>query len=840
MTLDVDLTLRVRQQSRRLGVSTASLMHQAWAQVLSRLCGKGDVVFGTVLFGRMQGGVGADRAQGMFINTLPIRIAVDGRGVAQAVLATHAQLSALLRHEHAPLALAQRCSGVAAPLPLFSSLFNYRHSAPNPADEAWMGIESLGGGERTNYPVTMAVDDMGDHFVLVAQVNSTVSPERVCGYLEAALINLVVALEEAQDTAVADIDMLPASERDLLLHSFNATAVEYPHAQNLDELFEQQVARTPHATALVWGGQSLTYAQLSERANRLAAYLRTHGVGPDKLVGLCTERGFEMIVGLLAILKAGGAYVPLDPAYPQERLAYMLQDSAPVIVLTQQRLLDKVACSGLPVLCLNENGPVPYAPPSFQGASSAGPTDLAYVIYTSGSTGQPKGTLLHQRGVINLNWWYGRQFAFTSTDKVLLLSSFSFDLTQKNIYATLFAGAELHLPPDSYDPAQFSSYIEEKKITLLNCAPSAFYPLLATGGNAELASLRHVMLGGEPIQTGLVRQAFEGAARYPLISNTYGPTEASDVVSFHTWDPADPMESLPIGKPIANTQLYLLDSRRQVVAIGVLGELYVGGAGVARGYLNRPELTAERFIADPFSNETGARLYKTGDLGRWLADGSIEYLGRNDFQVKIRGFRIELGEIETCLVGCAGVREAVVLAREDAPGDQRLVAYLVPEEGAELDLAVVRAALAAQLAAFMVPSAFVLLTRLPLTPNGKLDRKALPVPSGDAYASEAYETPQGEVEEKLAAIWAELLQVDQVGRNDNFFKLGGHSLLAIQVISRVKAEFGVEISLSRLFACPTISTLEECVVDAQLAQFDVNDLQELAGQAGMAFNNNNH
>ncbi|UQV46665.1 amino acid adenylation domain-containing protein [Janthinobacterium lividum] len=799
-------------------MSAASVMHQAWAQVLSRVCGKADVVFGTVLFGRMQGGADADRVPGLFINTLPLRVSVDERGVADVVRATHAQLAALLRHEHAPLSLAQRCSGVAAPLPLFSSLLNYRHSVAVDATPNWAGVQILGTAEYSNYPVNLSIDDTGTGFTLSAQVTDAVAALRVCRYMQVALADLVRVLEDAPESPLSSVEILPLAEREQLLYGFNATATEVLGIGCLHELFERQVARTPDASALVHAGQSLSYAELNAQANRLACYLREQGVGPERLVAICTERSVEMVVGVLATLKAGGAYVPLDPAYPRERLAYMLQDSAPVLMLTYGEgaaathgLAEAVARidlgrdTALWMERMTGNQPV------FDAAS------LAYVIYTSGSTGLPKGVMVQHDNVVNAVLDYSRSSGLHAGDRILQFASFGFDTSVVEIFPGLSVGAEIVLRPlDMLVPdATFFSFLRTHRITVADL-PTAFWHAWAGDASTDLpqcsSELRRIVVGGEKAELLHLVQWFAKCNTRDIDwTNMYGPTETTINATAITYDANSilPVVAIPIGRPIANTQVYVLDARLKPVPIGSVGELYIGGAGVARGYLNRPELTAERFIADPFSNETGARLYKTGDLGRWLADGSIEYLGRNDFQVKIRGFRIELGEIETCLVGCAGVREAVVLAREDAPGDQRLVAYLVPEEGAELDLAVVRAALAAQLAAFMVPSAFVLLTRLPLTPNGKLDRKALPVPSGDAYASEAYETPQGEVEEKLAAIWAELLQVERVGRQDDFFALGGHSLLAVRLVSRVRQVLGQELALGALFANPVLAQLAQ-------------------------------
>jgi amino acid adenylation domain-containing protein len=433
---------------------------------------------------------------------------------------------------------------------------------------------------------------------------------------------------------------------------------------------------------------------------------------------------------------------------------------------------------------------------------------LAYVIYTSGSTGQPKGVMVERRCLQNLLRWYIDDVGLTACDAVLLVSSYNFDLTQKNIFGPLLVGGRLHLAAENFNPHALGRQIQRERITHINLAPSAFYALVDANPEGQLGSLKRVVLGGEPIQAGKLALLPEPR---PDFINSYGPTECSDVVGWHLLSrdleryQAAP---IPLGKPVCNLRLYILDTSGRPVPIGVAGEIHIGGAGVARGYLNRPELTAERFVPDPFSGEAGARMYRTGDLGRWLPDGNIEYLGRNDDQVKIRGFRIELGEIEAKLAACAGVREVVVIAREDEPGEKRLVAYYA---GDVQEAEALRAHLLAGLPEYMVPAAYVRLDSLPLTPNGKLDRKALPAPGGDAYATRGYEAPQGEIETTLAQIWADVLKVERVGRHDSFFELGGHSLLAVRLISQVRQRLGVELAVGELFAHPQLSALAQAV-----------------------------
>ncbi|SFY30528.1 non-ribosomal peptide synthetase, partial [Pseudomonas sp. NFACC47-1] len=819
--VDPALSRRLRVQARQLGVSAASLVHLAWAQVLGKVSGRHEVVFGTVLLGRLQGGEGADRALGMFINTLPLRVDVGAEDVRAGVKATHARLTALLGHEHASLALAQRCSGVAAPTPLFSALLNYRHSAvvvDQDARSAWNGIEALNGDERTNYPLTLNVDDLGEDFSLTALVDSSIGAARICGYMQMALGSLVEALEQAPQTPLQALSILPAAERQQLLDAWNRCDVEYAGDALIHRQFEAWAATQPDATAVVHEDQALTYAQLNAQANQLAHRLLALGIRPDDRVAICAERGLEMIVCLLGILKSGAGYVPLDPAYPAERLAYMLHDSRPAALVTQPQCRDNLPPMTIPAIVLD---PLDVDEPAQQPSHNPDVPELdashlAYVIYTSGSTGLPKGVMVEHRNVARLFSATRPWFDFGPQDVWALFHSFAFDFSVWEIWGALTHGGRLLVVPQlvSRSPQYCYALLCEAGVTVLNQTPSAFRQLIAAQGESELRhSLRQVIFGGEALETGILKPwyAREINAGTQLV-NMYGITETTVHVTYHALsaDDAQRVGVSPIGKRIPDLQLYVLDPQREPVPVGVVGEMYVGGAGVSRGYLNRDELTAERFLDNPFSAEPNARMYRTGDLGRWLADGSIEYLGRNDDQVKIRGFRIELGEIEAKLAACNGVREAVVLARQDSPGDQRLVAYVIAEEGEPPTAAELRAELLGSLAEYMVPSAFVMLTVFPLTTNGKLDRKALPVPDQSAVVSREYEAPQGEIETAIAAIWQDLLQLERVGRHDHFFELGGHSLLAVKLIERMR-QIDLAADVRVLFGQPTLAALAAAV-----------------------------
>ncbi|MGW9795457.1 amino acid adenylation domain-containing protein [Serratia sp. 121840015-1] len=799
------LNLRLRRQARRLGVSLASLCHLAWAQVLARVSGRDAVVFGTVLLGRLQGGEGAERALGLFINTLPLRLDIDRRGAEAAAREAHVRLSGLLAHEHAPLALAQRCSGVSPGAPLFSALLNYRHNNGE-AVSLPEGVSLLSAEERTNYPFVLSVEDGGDSLGITAQVTETVDAQRVCDYMAQALGSLAQALEQAPETPVCSLAVVPEAERELLLHGWNRTERDYPLDQTLAALFEQQVCRTPDAIALVSGAESLSYAQLNARTNRLAHALIARGVGPDSRVAVCAERGLNMVTALFGILKAGGAYVPLDPAYPGERLQYILQDADPVLLLADAAGRAALGEPATPQLALEAALPDTLSAENPERRAQA--SHLAYVIYTSGSTGKPKGAMNEHRGVVNRLVWMQEAYGLTAADTVLQKTPFGFDVSVWEFFWPLMVGARLVMakPEGHKDPDYLSRAIEQYGVTTLHFVPSMLQSFLADGQAAtRCGQVVRVMCSGEALPAALVAEFYRRLPQAEL-HNLYGPTEAAvDVTAWHCSREADRV-SVPIGRPIANTRIYLLDEHGQPVPLGAVGELYIGGVQVARGYLNRPELTAERFLSDPFA--PGGRMYRTGDVARYLANGDIEYLGRNDQQVKIRGFRIECGEIEAALATHPAVREAVVDARA-VGDDKRLVAWVVPAAGvAEETLAgVLRQHVSAALPDYMVPSAWVVVAALPLSPNGKLDRRALPEPQG-AQSQAAYEAPQGEHETLLAAIWRELLNVEQVGRHDNFFELGGHSLLAVRLTNRLQ-QVEWQLPLQTLFANPTLLALAQ-------------------------------
>ena len=605
--------------------------------------------------------------------------------------------------------------------------------------------------------------------------------------------------------------LLSPEELHQLLSGWNQPAAEYPGTLCLHELFETQAARSPEAVALTFGASTVTYGQLNERANQLAHYLRASGVGPDTLVGLCLERSPEMVTAILGVLKAGGAYLPLDPAQPRERLDYMLADAAPALLITHSSLRDRLGDSSLPVLVLDaEEDSLATFPADNIAAAEVGLCDsnIAYVIYTSGSTGRPKGVMVEHRQVRRLLDSTDADFGFGPSDVWTLFHSYAFDFSVWELWGALAYGGRLVLVPSliARSPEQFHRLLRDEGVTVLNQTPTAFTQLMqvdaAQGG--ELA-LRAVVFGGEALNLAELRGWVERRGdQHPQLINMYGITETTVHVTYRRLLRADVEAGAGslIGRPLSDLSVYLLDAHGVPVPQGTVGEMYVGGAGVARGYLHRAALTAQRFVPDPF--RAGERLYRTGDLARQTAAGELEYIGRADEQVKIRGYRIELGEIEAALAATRLVEAAVVLAREDTPGQKQLVAYVVP--GASATVGACREALAASLPDYMVPAHFVLLEQLPLTPNGKVDRKALPAPdAGDAYAA-PYVAPRNDVEAAICEVWQEVLRRERVGIEDNFFNLGGDSILSIRVVSLLKSR-GLAIEIRDIFQYQTVAQL---------------------------------
>jgi amino acid adenylation domain-containing protein len=816
LVIEAALVRRLRTSAHTFGASAASLSHLAWALLLARTSGQEDVVYGTVLQGLSE----PDRSP---IDVVPVRVLAADDSAECSLRRMHELLAELAHHQRALPALAESCGSFSLRELRISSLFLYRRGRKrrDPREELVRpGFEAHG-----DYPFKLSVDDLGGEWKLTARAPASVGGLRLCHLMRTTLVSLADVLEREPATPVYRLEVMPEEERSRVLTTWNNTETPFPSDKCIHELIEEQVSRRPHAVALVYEDTELTYLELNQWANRLAHYLRAIGVKPDTRVAICVERGFEMIVGMLAVFKAGGCYVALDPAYPVERLSFQLQDCSPVALLTLSHLDGhfSAAADMVPTLYLDApSTPWDDCADSNPGRDAIGlyPQHLAYVIYTSGSTGKPKGVLCEHRGLCNLAFAQTQHLAVEPQSRVLQFASFGFDACVFEAVMTLCQGAALYLGSRGKMLAgdALNEMVSHYGITHATLPPAV---LASMPEDAELATVRVMVLAGEALSSAVAARW----ARGRKLINAYGPTETTVCATVFSV-PAGRLGAPPIGRPIANTKIYILNQRKEPAPTGVAGEIYIGGAGVARGYLNRAELTETKFVPDPFAAEPGARMYRTGDLGRWLPDGNIEFLGRNDFQVKIRGFRVELGEIEARLAEYPGLREAVVVAREDTPGEKYLAAYYTMADGhdAESDTPGaerLRGHICERLPQFMAPSAYVRLQSLPLTVNGKLDRQALPVPGSGSSASREYEPPAGNTEIALAQIWMEFLKVERVGRKDNFFALGGHSLMATRMIARVRSMFGGNIALFAFIQTPTVEYLASLLSGNAIADMAV-------------------
>ncbi|MGA3706678.1 amino acid adenylation domain-containing protein, partial [Ralstonia nicotianae] len=802
---DETLSAGLRKLSQRHGTTLFMTVLAGWSALLSRLSGQDEVVVGSPVANRTRSEV--EGLIGFFVNTLALRVEVGGATVSELLERVKAKVLEAQAHQDLPFEqVVERIRPVRSlsHSPVFQAALSWLNTEAVGLSLELEGltIEGVGAGQAAaKFDLTLELRETSEGLTgsldYATALFDRATIERYLGYLQRLL--KAMAADDSQE--VNRIALLDEGERTQLLESWNETKAPYPQASTIHGLFEAQVRRTPEAIAVEHEGRQVSYAELNARANRVAHALIGLGVGPDARVGLCAERSVELVIGLLGILKAGGGYVPLDPSYPQDRLTYMLEDSAPVAVLAQSNTREPLGALSVPVLDLD--GPLEEAEHDPQ-VTGLEPHHLAYVIYTSGSTGRPKGVVVEHRNTVNFLAWAARAFPPASLARTLFSTSLNFDLSVFECFAPLTTGGRIDIVVNVLALGDGTH-----DVRLINTVPSALSALLESSGLDPAVEV--VNVAGEALKRELVERLFAQTQARRLY-NLYGPSETTTYSSWVCMDRQTGFQA-HIGRPIANTQIYVLDAYRQPVPLGVTGEIYIGGAGVARGYLNRPELTAERFVVNPFHGEGRERMYRTGDLGRWLPDGSLEYQGRADAQVKLRGFRIELGEIEARLSQCTGVSEAVVTMREDVPGEQRLVAYYVSGEAIEAQT--LREQLQASLPEYMVPAAYVRLERLPLTPNGKLDRKELPAPEGQAYASTAYEAPQGEVEVALAGIWQTLLGVERVGRHDDFFALGGHSLQAVRLVAQVRTQLGAELGLTELFAQPSLSAVAQAIVRGQ-------------------------
>ncbi|WP_437688559.1 amino acid adenylation domain-containing protein [Sorangium sp. So ce176] len=808
VALSESATARLQRFAQQHRVTTSTLVQAAWALLLSRAARSDDVLFGITVAGRSAPLAGIEAMVGLFINTLPLRVAVpQAATVARWLRDLQESITELGAHEHTPLAQTRTYSAIPAGQPLFESLLVFENYPTDPRTQQGLpglGVRDVAFADQTNYPLTLAVLPGARLQLRLSHDRRRFDDEaasRLLGLVEGALRQLTGRPE----APVGELSLPGELESRRVVTAWNATERAYPDGRRVHELFEAQAAQTPDAVAVIFDEKRLSYRELNARANQVAHALRRRGVGPDVLVAIAAERSIEMVVGLLGVLKAGGAYVPIDPEYPADRIAFMLEDAAAPVLLSQWPVASRLPAHGAEVLCLDADRAEIDREPTGNLATPLSPDNLAYTIYTSGSTGRPKGAGNSHRGLLNRLQWMQERYGLTAEDRVLQKTPFSFDVSVWEFFWPLMTGAGLVVarPGDHRDGERLVELITRHNVTTLHFVPPMLQAFLETPGASSCRSLRRIVCSGEALPAELARRCFE-RLEHAELHNLYGPTEASIDVTSWACSRGDASASVPIGHPIANTQIYLLDRHGQPVPVGVAGELHIGGVGLARGYHRRPDLTAERFVPDPFGSAPGGRLYRTGDLARHRPDGAIEFLGRLDHQVKIRGLRVELGEIEARLLQHPEVQEAVVVARDEAHGGKRLVAYVAGRDGSAPEPEALRGWVGEALPAYMVPAPIVVLERLPLSPNGKVDRRALPAPEAAALGHRPYVAPRTEAERILAEVWAEVLHRPQVGVEDNFFELGGDSIVTLQVIARA-AQRGLRLSPKQLFEHPTVA-----------------------------------
>jgi amino acid adenylation domain-containing protein len=808
--LPSSLRTSLRELSQREGTTLFMNLITAFVILLWRYTGQDDLLVGTPLTYETLSE--CELSGGVILNTLVLRAKLAGELTFRELLKQIQQTVSDARlHRHLPF---QR---------LVQELGNPAASSRQPIFQVMFHLAAGGDKRRTpdRSPPSAAVQSQCDLTLSMVEQREQLSGkfdynrnlflaptlERMAGHFQVLLQEIV----NQPDRAIGELPLLTGTEREQMLVEWNATDVDYPLTHCFHRLFEAQVARTPDAVAVVQENDQLSYRQLNERANQLAHYLARQGIGPDRLVGLAMERSEEMVVGMLGIFKAGGAYVPLDPTYPSERLAFMVDDAKMPVLLTQPHLVNRIPAGQAKVVCLSSDWQM-FAEESKENLSSKVTAEnLAYVMYTSGSTGKPKGVMIPQKGLVNYLSWATEAYKVASGRGAPVHSSIGFDLTITSLFAPLLVGQRVVLLPEDRSIQALTDLVRnEKHFSLIKITP-AHLEVLSQQLKPEQAAgcAGAFVIGGEALWGESLDFWCTHAPATRLI-NEYGPTET--VVGCCVYEVPGgscPSGAVPIGRPIANTQLYILDRHRQPVPVGVTGELYIGGAGVGRGYLNSPALSAEKFVVDPFSSDPQARLYKTGDLARYRADGIIEYLGRIDHQVKIRGFRIELGEIEAALMAHPAIEQAVVVVREDNPGDKRLLAYLVSTSGEPLESKFLRAFLQQLLPDYMLPAAFVFMRELPLTLNGKVDRAALPAPEYQRESATDVDVvpPRDELERQLVEIWEKVLAVRPIGIDDNFFDLGGHSLLVVRLVAQMEKKLNVNLPVSALLQAPSIEQL---------------------------------
>ena len=803
LALPKPLSQKLKVLSQRWGVTLFMTLLAAFQTLLYRYTGQSDICVGAPIANRNRSEI--EGLIGFFVNTLVLHTDLSGNPSFQELLGRVREV-ALGAYAHQDLPFEQLVEALQperslSHQPLFQVMFVVHDASMTTLELPGLTLSSLEmDSETAKFDLALSIADGEQGLMALWEYNidlfDAATITRMLGHFQTLLEGIVANPEQK----LSDLPLLTAAERHTLLVEWNNTQVDYPKDICIHQLFEAQVERTPEAVAVVFEDQQLTYRELNRRANQVAHHLRSLDVAPDTLVGICVERSLEMVVGLLGILKAGGAYVPLDPAYPQERLAFMLEDASVRVILTQRQLVESLSKHQARIVCLDTDWEIIEGQREENPGCSLTPENLAYVIYTSGSTGQPKGVLVAHSGVSNLATAQIRIFNVQPNSRVLQFASLSFDVATSDWVIALCSGATLCIPSNNalLAGSGLIEVLRDQAITHIEL-PAAVLGVLP---KEELPSLGTIIVGGEAVWADLVAKWSSGRRFF----NAYGPTESTVCATIA--ECTDSSESPPIGRPIANIQVYILDAQLQPVPIGIPGELYIGGAGLARGYLNQPELTAYHFILNPFTNEQGSRLFKTGDLGRYLPNGNIQFLGRLDDQVKIRGFRIELGEIEAVLGQHPAVHETVVMVREDIPGNKRLIAYVVVNQTSAATVSQLHQFLKQKLPEYMIPSAIVKLEALPLTPNGKVDRRALlATDTARPELQSAFVAPRDTLELQLAQIWEDVLNVRPIGVTDNFFTLGGHSILAVRLMAVIQQQFGQNLPLTKLFQAATIEKL---------------------------------
>jgi amino acid adenylation domain-containing protein len=816
-TLDEGTSQRLCLFADQIGIPFGILFQATWALLLRRYAGEDDVLFGIV-----KGCIERDTADAeRSVHIVPSRVVfAQPATVRQWLRAIADQAKEAAPFEFMSLDQIRAAAGISASQPMFESVLSVGHDLFDPLSLATAqpaAIQSQAGANT--YPLVAAVY-FGREICLRIAFSPQKFSETAIRMLIAHWSTLLANLCERPEASVQTVPMLTAGERQQLVHDWNNTNEPWPSSSCVHQLFEQQVEQTPDAPAVAFNGETLSYRELNYRANALAHHLRSLEIGPDCVAGICLERSFDMAVSVLAALKAGAAYLPLDPTYPQERLRFMLEDSHAAVLLTQRKLRHLFPNPATPSLCLDEDWSGNKRLNRENPANLTTPENLSYLIYTSGSTGKPKGVAMIHRALVNLVDWQRKDSCLSAGAKTLQFTSLSFDVSFQEMFSTWCSGGTLVLISAEMrlSPRDLWNFIAREQIARI------FLPFVALQQLADAAALegstaealREVITAGEQLQTTPRLRELFSRHREATLHNHYGPSETHVVTALTLSGDPQQWPALPsIGRPIQNAQIYLLDKNREPTAVGLPGELFIGGTALARGYFERPDVTGEKFVPDPFRNEPGARLYRTGDLARYLPDGQIEFLGRIDHQVKIRGYRVELGEVEAALSKLPHVREAAVTARESAPGQKQLVAYVVTSGQAALDTSVLRSQLKQHLPDYMVPAAFVCLDKLPLTPSGKVDRKSLPAPEdvvSPSTVTDPSERPWLPIQFQLVQIWEEILGVKPVGIRDNFFELGGHSLLAVKMMDRVEEVTGQKLPVSTLFDDATIIHLADLIL----------------------------